>query len=106
MLRRGVPEEQSRVLSEIGRAPQGMHLAMNDVGTALCAYSETEVRCFQGKSGTASVVTGLAGVTEVALGWSGVGQKKADTTACARVAGDEVRCWDVADARPTVVTVR
>jgi hypothetical protein len=104
--RRGVPEEQHRVLSQLGRVPQGIHLAMDDVGTAFCAYSDAEVRCFHGKTGTSSVVIGLLGVTEVALGWAVLGGKRADTTACARVAGDEVRCWDLAEESPTPVPVR
>ena len=102
-VRRGVPDEQNRMLSQLSRAPQGMHLAMDDVGTAFCAYSDNEVRCFHGKSGASSVVTGLSGVTEVAIGWSVLGGKRADATACARIAGDEVRCWDLAEASPTLV---
>jgi hypothetical protein len=105
-VRRGVPDEQRRVLSQIDRVPQGMHLAMNDIGTAFCAYSDAEVRCFHGKSGTTSVVTGLSSITEVAVGWSVLGGKRADTTACARIAGDDVRCWNLAEANPTPVPVR
>jgi len=102
-VRRGVREEQQSVVRAIAGAPREMHLAMNDPGTAYCAYSATEVRCFDGKTGIAASITELTGITEVAIGWSTFGRKTIDAAGCARAAGDQVRCWDLADPRPVLI---
>ncbi len=102
-VRTGVREQQQSLVRAIARASREMHLAMNDAATAYCAYSATEVRCFDGKSGVAAAITGLEGITEVDLGWSTFGTRRVDSAGCARAAGDQVRCWDLAQPTPALI---
>lgn len=96
-------EAQQATVEAMARAPHGAHLAMSDPGTAYCAYTSTEIHCFDGKTGARASITELTGVTEVALGWSTFGTKTIDSAGCAKAAGDEVRCWNLADPVPKLV---
>lgn len=103
--RKGVEDAQQKVVAEIARVPVGMRLAMNDPGTAFCAYGPGEVRCFDGTSGTASSITEISGIAEVAVGWATLRGKTGDV-ACAKSGDNQVRCWDLTEAKPKLVRLR
>jgi hypothetical protein len=103
--RKGVQGAQEKAMAEISRAPAGMQLATNDVGTAFCAYGPREVRCFDGTSGNAASIAPKSDVTEVALGWAALGGKTRDA-GCMKGADDEVRCWDLAESKPKLFHLR
>ncbi len=71
--------------------------AMNDYGSALCAWDEKGMRCVDAATQDAfSAVPGLGSIVEAAVGNARLGDDEVETAACARDAKDVVRCWDVA----------
>jgi hypothetical protein len=106
--RRGVVAAQKAVVDALSQAapPQAAHVAMDDYATAYCTYTADEVRCFDGATARAQTVAGLHGVDEVALGAARLAGVDVASAACARGAGDVVRCWNLADAEPKLVDPR